>query len=227
MGKKSTKMLIPQPYVAVTARFNALVRIFSVCAILLAAPQALAKPVKILAFGDSLTAGFGLEPGEDYPSRLEAALKKQGYAVTVVNAGLSGETTSGGWARADWVMQDRPDLVILELGANDGLRGLDPDETKRNLDSIITSIKAKGAKVLLAGMRAPPNLGDAYVTAFNNVFPALAKAHKVAFYPFFLDGVAADPALNQSDGIHPNAKGVGIIVERILPVVTKLLETLR
>ncbi|HAT36601.1 MAG TPA: arylesterase [Rhodospirillaceae bacterium] len=190
-------------------------------------PSAAAKPVKILAFGDSLTAGYGLDEKDGFTKQLARALRRDGFDARVLNAGVSGDTSAGGLARTDWVMQAKPDLVILELGANDGLRGLDPVDTKRNLDAIIRRIRATGSVLLLAGMRAPPNLGDDYGKAFNSIFPALAKAHKVAFYPFFLDRVAADPALNQADGIHPNAKGVAVIVAGILPVVKGALETVR
>lgn len=207
--------------------FNGFLAILSVLAYLVMAPAAAANPIKILAFGDSLTAGLGLAEKDGFPEQLARALTRDGLVVTVLNAGVSGDTSAGGLARADWVMQAKPDLVILELGANDGLRGLDPAETKRNLDAIIRRIQARGATVLLAGMRAPPNLGGDYGKAFNNIFLALAKAHKLAFYPFFLDRVAADPALNQADGIHPNAKGVAVIVAGILPVVKRALETVR
>lgn len=216
-----------QTYAPSGAGFNAGVAFLSLLIWLAGAGLAAAEPMRILAFGDSLTAGFGLEEKDGFPEQLARALARGGYAVRVINAGVSGDTSAGGLARTDWVMQAKPDLVILELGANDGLRGLDPAETRRNLDAIIRRIQAKGAAVLLAGMRAPPNLGDDYGMAFNNIFPALAKAHKLAFYPFFLDRVAADPSLNQADGIHPNAKGVAIIVAGILPVVKRALEIIR
>ncbi|MDA0656256.1 MAG: arylesterase [Proteobacteria bacterium] len=177
-----------------------------------------------MALGDSLTAGYGLEREASFPHQLELALKRSGFEGQVINAGVSGDTSAGGLARVGWVLRDRADLVILALGANDGLRGFEPAETKRNLDAMIRRIKAKGAVVVLAGMRAPPNLGPDYGDAYNKIFPALAKAHKLAFYPFFLDHVAAVPVLNQSDGIHPNAKGVAIIVAGILPVVRRALK---
>jgi len=198
-----------------------------VTALLMLSSGASAKVLRILAFGDSLTAGFGLEARDSFPKQLEAALKEAALDSRVINAGVSGDTTAGGLARIDWVMQVQPDLVILELGANDGLRGLDPAETKRNLNSIIRRISEKGAVVLLTGMRAPPNLGLDYGVRFNNIFPALAKAHKLPFYPFFLDRVVADPGLNQPDGIHPNAKGVAIIVSGILPLVKRALESVK
>ncbi|MDB3953193.1 arylesterase [Alphaproteobacteria bacterium] len=201
--------------------------IFLSLALLFISSGAFAKPLKILAFGDSLTAGFGLEVSDSFPKQLEVALKKSSVDSRVINAGISGDTSAGGLARVDWVMQVQPDLVILELGANDGLRGLDPAETKQNLNAIIRRILEKGSVVLLTGMRAPPNLGQEYGARFNNIFPALAKAHKLPFYPFFLDRVAAEPALNQSDGMHPNAKGVAIIVSGILPVIKQALENVK
>ncbi len=181
------------------------------------------KPLTILAFGDSLVAGFGLGTRDGFTARLEAALKAKGVNARVVNAGLSGDTSAGGLARLDWALEPKPDFAIVELGANDGLRGLDPAQTRANLDAILTKLKAKGVPVLFAGMYAPPNMGPDYGKAFNALYPELARKHGVAFYPFFLDGVAADPSLNQPDGIHPNAKGVDVIVERIFPYVIKLI----
>ena len=201
--------------------------IFLLLALPFVCSGAFAKPLKILALGDSLTAGFGLEVSDSFPKQLEVALKKSSVDSRVINAGVSGDTSAGGLARVDWVMQVQPDLVILELGANDGLRGLDPAETKQNLNAIIRRILEKGKVVLLTGMRAPPNLGQEYGARFNNIFPALAKAHKLPFYPFFLDRVVAEPALNQSDGMHPNAKGVAIIVSGILPVIKQALENVK
>ena len=177
----------------------------------------------ILALGDSLTAGYGLPAEDGFAVRLQAALETAGVKARVVNAGVSGDTSAGGLARLDWLMADEPDLVILELGANDALRGLDPADTRRNLDAMLKRIKEAGVDVLLAGMRAPPNLGRDYAEEFDGIFPALAEQHKVVFYPFFLDGVAAQPDLNQADGIHPNAKGIAVIVERIMPAVLKAL----
>ena len=181
------------------------------------------KPLTILAFGDSLVAGFGLGTRDGFTARLEAALKARGVNARVVNAGLSGDTSAGGLARLDWALEPKPDFAIVELGANDGLRGLDPAQTRANLDAILTKLKAKGVPVLFAGMYAPPNMGPDYGKAFNALYPELARKHAVAFYPFFLDGVAADASLNQPDGIHPNAKGVDVIVERIFPYVIKLI----
>jgi acyl-CoA thioesterase-1 len=181
------------------------------------------KPLTILAFGDSLVAGFGLGSRDAFTAKLEMALKVKGIEARVINAGLSGDTSAGGLARLDWALEPKPDFAIVELGANDGLRGLDPAQTRANLDAILGKLKAKGVPVLLAGMYAPPNMGPDYGKTFNALYPELAKKHGVAFYPFFLDGVAADASLNQPDGIHPNAKGVDVIVERILPHVLKLI----
>lgn len=177
----------------------------------------------ILALGDSLTAGYGLNGRDSFPSRLEVALRESGHEVRVVNGGVSGDTTAGGLARLDWLMQERPDLVIVSLGANDALRGVDPAETRRNLDAIIKGVKQQGARVMLAGMLAPPNMGSEYGRAFNAIYDELARDHKVVFYRFFLEGVAGDPALNLADGMHPNAEGIAEIVERILPSVVQAL----
>lgn len=184
-----------------------------------------AAPLRILALGDSLTHGYGLAADETFPVQLERALQREGHRVQVLNGGNSGDTTAAGLARLDWALADRPDLAIVELGANDGLRGIDPAETYRNLDAILDRLKAEGVAVLLTGMLAPRNLGSDYAQAFDAVFPRLAEAHGVAFYPFFLDGVAMQPELNQADGIHPNAAGVALLVERILPSVVQLIDT--
>jgi len=177
----------------------------------------------ILALGNSLTAGYGLAAAEAFPAQLEQALRTRGHRVRVINAGISGDTTAGGRARTGWLLAERPDMVLLELGGNDGLRGIDPAETRANLNAMIEQIQKSGAALLLAGMRAPPNLGEDYVNQFNRIYPELAEKHNVLLYPFFLDGVAGDPALNQSDGIHPVARGVEIIVSRILPYVEAVL----
>jgi acyl-CoA thioesterase-1 len=187
----------------------------------MAAPRA--ETPTILAFGDSLIAGYGLASRDGFTAKLEAALRAKGFEVRVINGGLSGDTSAGGLARLDWALEPKPDFAIVELGGNDGLRGLDPAQTRANLDAILTKLKARGVPALFAGMYAPPNLGPDYGKAFNALYPELAEKHGVLFYPFFLDGVAADPALNQPDGIHPNAKGVDVIVERILPHVLKLI----
>ena len=172
---------------------------------------------------DSLTAGYGLAQDQAFPVRLAAALRARGIEARVINAGVSGDTTAGGRARLDWALADRPTHAIVELGANDALRGVAPAVTRANLDAIVARLRAEGIAVLIAGMYAPPNWGADYAAEFRKIFPDLAAKHDVALYPFFLDGVAADPALNQADGIHPNEKGVAAIVDRILPDVIRLL----
>ena len=180
-------------------------------------------PVKIVALGDSLTAGFGLPREDAFPAKLEAALKAKGLAVDVANAGVSGDTASGGLARLDWSVPAGTDAVILELGANDALRGLDPKVTRAALEGILRRLKERGIAVLLAGMRAPPNLGADYVGAFDAIFPELATENDALLYPFFLDGVAADRALNHPDGLHPTARGIDAIVQRVLPKAEELV----
>ena len=189
-------------------------------------PVAAAEPVKILALGDSLTAGYGLPEADAFTTRLQQALKDKGYDVQVINAGVSGDTTAGGRARLDWALGDQPDVAVVELGANDGLRGLDPASTRENLDAILTVMKERGVPTLLAGMYAPRNLGREYGDRFNAIYPELAAKHDVPLYPFFLEGVALDPKLNQEDGMHPNAKGVAIVVDGILPHLTALIDSL-
>ncbi|HKS89474.1 MAG TPA: arylesterase [Stellaceae bacterium] len=191
--------------------------------LLLGGGRAVAGVPEILAFGDSLTTGFGLPADEAFPKRLEAKLKAEGLNVRVVDAGNSGDTTADGLARLDWALADKPDFVLLELGANDMLRGIDPDTVRANLDAMIAKIQASGAKVLLMGMRSVANWGADYRRRFERIYPELAKAHGVALYPFFLDGVALDPKLNQPDGLHPNRRGVAVLVNRIAPVVAKLI----
>ncbi len=181
----------------------------------------------ILALGDSLTAGYGLSKAESFPNKLQAALTEAGHDARVVNGGVSGDTSKGGLSRVDWLFADKPDLMILELGANDGLRGLPPSETKKNLAAIIEKAQAAGVRVLLTGMMAPPNLGREYSEEFNAVFPDLAEEYDTLFYPFFLDGVAADASLNQGDGMHPTGAGVDVIVTRILPIVEQALDGLK
>jgi acyl-CoA thioesterase-1 len=190
-----------------------------------AATRAEAGPqdLLLLAFGDSLTHGYGLPAGTTFPEKLGLALEARGWKVRVINGGNSGETTAGGRARLDWALAEEPDAVILELGANDALRGLDPVASYANLEAMLGRLEVAEVPALLAGMRAPPNLGAEYVEAFNAIYPRLAAAHDVIYYPFFLDGVAARPALNQHDGIHPNAQGVEVIVDKILPRVEELL----
>jgi acyl-CoA thioesterase-1 len=180
------------------------------------------EPV-IVALGDSLTAGFGLPQSEAFPAQLEAALKARGQDVKVVNAGVSGDTASAGLARLDWALPEDAGAVIIELGANDALEGLDPAATKATLEKIITQVKARGLPILLAGMEAPRNLGKEYVAAFHAIYPDLAARYDLILYPFFLDGVALDDSLTLDDGMHPNAKGVALIVQGILPKVEELL----
>lgn len=189
-------------------------------------PTAAREPVRILAFGDSLTAGYGLPDKDGFAAQLADALAKMGRPAVVINGGVSGDTSAGGAQRIDWALADKPEIVILELGANDALRGLDPSAMKANLQAIAQRAKASGAQVLLAGMLAPRNLGPDYVAAYDAVFPELAKAESIDLYPFFLDGVAGDQALNQADGIHPTAEGVAIIVQRLLPSLTKIMDRL-
>jgi acyl-CoA thioesterase I len=182
-----------------------------------------AEPVSVVAFGDSLTAGYGLAPGESFPEQLEAALRRGGNDVVVANAGVSGDTASDGLARLEWSVPADADLVIVELGANDALRGIDPAVTRAALSEILAKLQARGQAVLLAGMLAPRNLGDRYAAAFDAIYPELAAKYAVPLYPFFLEGVAADAALNQGDGIHPTGAGVAKIVEAILPEVEKMV----
>lgn len=203
-----------------------LVAVTIACVALCAAPlraQTAQTPVKIVALGDSLSAGYGLPADSAFPAKLDAALKHKGVAATVTNAGVSGDTASGGLERLGWSVPDGTDAVILELGANDMLRGIDPAVTRKALDAILTKLRARHIAVLLCGMKAAPNMGANYVHAFDAIYPALASTHGVVFYPFFLEGVAADRALNQPDGLHPTAAGVDVIVERILPKVEELV----
>ncbi len=192
----------------------------TVCFGLLAlAGHAAADPYKIVGFGDSLMAGYGLDAGQGFPEQLEKALRQEGHDVVIINAGVSGDTTSGGRARLDWSVPDGTQMVILELGANDMLRGIEPQISRQNLDSMISSLQEKKITVVLAGMRAAPNLGSDYQAAFDAIFPDLAAKYGIALYPFFLDGVAGEPAYQLDDGMHPNAKGVERMVERALPVI--------
>lgn len=183
-----------------------------------------AEPVRLVALGDSLVAGYGLAPAQGFVPHLEEALRARGYGVDVIDAGVSGDTTAGGLARLDWVLAEDPDIMLVELGANDGLRGIDPAEVRSNLSAILERLTAEGIPTLLAGMYAPPNFGPAYSEAFDSIYPELAEEYDVHLYPFFLDGVAAEPSLNQPDGIHPNAEGVRVIVQNILPAVITVLE---
>ena len=188
-----------------------------------AGPAGAADKPRLMVLGDSLTAGYGLPAADAFPVRLEAALEKAGISATVINAGVSGDTTAGGLARIAWALADKPTHAVVELGANDALRGIDPGTTRRNLDALLARLQTAGVKVLLAGMYAPPNWGREYEEDFRKIYPDLAAKYDIGLYPFFLDGVAARRELNQDDGIHPNEKGVAVIVERILPHVRRLL----
>ena len=186
------------------------------------------QPVKILALGDSLTAGYGLTQGQGFADQLQAAFTKMGRPVTVINGGVSGDTSAGGLARTDWALGDKPQVVILELGANDMLRGVEPETTKANLAGIIEKAKAAGAKVLLCGMKAQRNLGADYVARFDAIYPDLAKQENVSLYPFFMAGIvhadgSFDRQLLQADGLHPTAAGVALIVQRMMPSLLPLL----
>jgi acyl-CoA thioesterase-1 len=190
------------------------------------AATANAQTVRILALGDSLTQGYGVPPGMDFATRLQAALKARGLDVAVINAGVSGDTSAGGLARLDWQLGDAksmPNAAIVELGANDSLRGLSPAEMEKNLDAILAKLKARNIPVLLAGMKGPRNYGPQYTEEYDAVFPRLARKYGVLFYPFFLDGVALDKSLVQPDMLHPNPKGVDVIVARIAPLAAQLV----
>ena len=186
-------------------------------------PAAAFSAPKLVVFGDSLVAGYQLPQGKGFVGQLQKKLSERGLDLKVIGAGVSGDTTSGGLARLDWSVTPDTDAVILELGANDALRGLPPAKTRANLSAMLARLNERNIPVLLAGMLAPPNMGQAYGDQFNPIYPELAEKHGAILYPFFLDGVAAEPSLNLSDGIHPNEKGVAIIVERILPSVERLL----
>ena len=197
--------------------------LFSAALIADAVSPAAAEPVEIVALGDSLTAGYGLDPGESFPEQLQAVLEDRGYDVGVANAGVSGDTAADGLARLEWSVPAEADIVIVELGANDALRGIDPALTRQALSELLAKLVAREQTVLFAGMLAPRNLGDDYAAAFDAIYPELAAEYGTAFYPFFLEGIATDPALNQADGIHPNAEGVSRIVEAIAPLVEELV----
>jgi acyl-CoA thioesterase I len=182
-----------------------------------------AKAIRMVVLGDSLSAGYGLPADAAFPVRLQKALEAKGIKVDMINAGVSGDTSSGGRDRLDWSVPDGTDAVILELGANDALRGTDPAVTRAALSDIITKLKARKIAVLLCGMLAPPNYGTDYAAKFNAIYPDLSKSFGVPLYPFFLNGVAADAKLNQADGMHPTAEGVDIVVKNILPTVEAFL----
>jgi acyl-CoA thioesterase-1 len=208
-------------------RFQGLVNALVLMLALIGGSTAMAndaqRPVRIVAFGDSLTAGYGVQPAEAFPSVLQRLLRSKGHTVEVANAGVSGDTTSAGLARLDWAIPEGTEAVILELGANDALSGRPPAQARKNLETIIGRLKGRGVEVLLAGMRAPRNLGNDYANAFDRIFPELAEAHSLILYPFFLSGVALDPLLNLNDGMHPNAQGIAVIAERITPSVEELI----
>lgn len=196
---------------------------FAALALWAATPFARAEAFQIVGFGDSLMAGYQLETGAGFPEQLERALRERGYEVAVTNAGVSGDTTSGGLSRLDWSVPDGTDLVILELGANDMLRGIMPEATEQNLEKMIQRLKERNIGILLVGMYAAPNLGEDYAARFNTIYPRLAEKHGLPFVPFFLEGVAAEPELQLADGMHPNAKGVERMVENVLPVIEPLV----
>ena len=201
-----------------------MLRIISVIAVLLFSLQgAFAKPVTLLVLGDSLSAGLGLSPQEAFPAKLETALKSRYPDLKIVNAGVSGDTAADGLARLDWALTDDVGGLIVELGANDALRGLDVAQTEQALDGIMAVAVAKKLPALILGMKAPPNMGPDYVARFDGLYPRLAEKYQALLYPFYLDGVAADASLNQADGMHPNARGVDLIVSKILPIVEELI----
>ena len=184
----------------------------------------LAAQQRLMIFGDSLVAGYGLNAGEGFPEQLQRALKAEGKDVKVLNAGVSGDTTAGGLARLDWALSDRPDVVMIILGGNDLLRGLDPQQTRENLQHILNRLQAQNVKVLLCGMLAPVNLGLVYRQQFDSIYPELADRFNIGFYPFFLQGVALNPEFNQPDGLHPNKAGVAMITQSVLPTVLAVLD---
>jgi acyl-CoA thioesterase-1 len=187
----------------------------------------MAEPIKLVVLGDSLTAGFGLAEKDAFPAQLEAALRERGMEVVVVNAGVSGDTARQGLERLDWAVEEDADAVIVELGANDALRGIDPNQTRASLHEIITRLQKRKLPVMLTGMVAPVNMGAAYKELFDRIYPSLAEDHGVRLYPFFLEGVAAEPAYNLEDGIHPNARGIKEIVKRMVPKVAEFLSEVK
>ncbi|NJN37180.1 MAG: arylesterase [Nitrospiraceae bacterium] len=188
-----------------------------------ASPSASDTRPRIVAFGDSLTAGLGVQADDAYPAQLQRKLDDLQYPYRVINAGVSGDTTAGGLRRVPWILNNKPELVILELGANDGLRGLSIDQTKNNLGQIVKQLKEAGAVVVLAGMKLPPNYGEDYTTRFEAIYPALARDYHLPFIPFFLEGVGGASSLNQADGIHPTKEGYEIVVEQVLKVLKTVL----
>ena len=207
---------------------KAMLRIISVIAVLLFSLQgAFAKPVTLLVLGDSLSSGLGLSPQEAFPAKLETALKSRYPDLKIVNAGVSGDTAADGLARLDWALTDDVGGLIVELGAKDALRGLDVAQTEQALGGILVTATARKLPILILGMKAPPNMGPDYVAKFDGLYPRLAEKHQALLYPFYLDGVAADASLNQADGMHPNARGVDLIVSKILPIVEELIGKVR
>lgn len=208
-------------------RFKVAALQFTVIAVsLIFAAAANARTINLVGFGDSLMAGYQLPAGDGFPEKLQAALKAKGLDVTIANAGVSGDTTTAGLARIDWSVPDGTDGVILELGANDALRGIPPEESEKNLDQMITRLKERGIAVLLAGMVAPPNMGADYAARFNPIYQKLSEKHGLPLYAFFLDGVALEAGLKLEDGMHPNARGVDVMVEKMEPAVTNFVETI-
>ncbi|WP_027682510.1 arylesterase [Rhizobium leguminosarum] len=208
-------------------RFKVAALQFTVIAVsLFLATAADARTINLVGFGDSLMAGYQLPPGDGFPEKLQAALKAKGLDVTIANAGVSGDTTTAGLARIDWSVPDGTDGVILELGANDALRGIPPEESEKNLDQMIIRLKERGIAVLLAGIIAPPNMGADYAARFNPIYQKLSEKHGLPLYAFFLDGVALEAGLKLDDGMHPNARGVDVMVEKMEPAVTNFVETI-
>ncbi|NNG70628.1 arylesterase [Rhizobium laguerreae] len=208
-------------------RFKVAALQFTVIAVsLILATAADARTINLVGFGDSLMAGYQLPPGDGFPEKLQAALKAKGLDVTIANAGVSGDTTTGGLARIDWSVPDGTDGVILELGANDALRGIPPEESEKNLDQMIARLRERGIAVLLAGIIAPPNMGADYAARFNPIYQKLSEKHGLPLYAFFLDGVALEAGLKLDDGMHPNARGVDVMVEKMEPAVTNFVEAI-
>ncbi|WP_049733403.1 arylesterase [Rhizobium ecuadorense] len=197
-----------------------------IAASLIFAAAANARTINLVGFGDSLMAGYQLPPGDGFPEKLQVVLKAKGLDVTIANAGVSGDTTTGGLARIDWSIPDGTDGVILELGANDALRGIPPEESEKNLDQMIARLKQRGIAILLVGMMAPPNMGADYAARFNPIYRKLSEKHGVPLYGFFLDGVALDAGLKLDDGMHPNAKGVDVMVQKMETDVTNFVGTI-
>ena len=206
------------------ASYERLLILFTAAVIMAASLSGAAAQQKLMVYGDSLVAGYGLDAGLGFPEQLQSALTASGRDIRVLNAGVSGDTTAGGLARLDWALADRPDAVIIVLGGNDLLRGLNPEQTRANLQAMLSRLRTDGIAVLLCGMLAPVNLGPDYRQQFDSLYPDLASEFGIDLYPFFLDGVALDPDLNLPDGLHPNPQGVAIITTRILPYVVKLLD---